>query len=63
MKDKTWQLGEAWPFKKYRDQGMTVEMVILTDPKYVLWCMENLRDFYLSEGCKQVLNERLREGD
>ena len=59
MAIKLWQPGEAIPWGKYR--GNTLETVILVEPKYVLWMLDKITNFGLSDGAKQMLNERLRE--
>lgn len=58
---KEYQLGEVFNFGKYK--GISVEVVILTDPGYIQWCLDNIPQFVLSAGSKHALNERLREDD
>jgi len=59
-KIKTYQLGEVIEFGKYAGKGITVEMAIDADPKYIQWCADNVHGFVLSEGSKLALQERFR---
>lgn len=56
---KYYQLGEVMQFGKYK--GMTIETIILHDPRYIQWACDNIPDFYLSDGSKHALQERIRE--
>lgn len=56
---KEYQLGEVFHWGKHK--GVHVETVILTDPAYIQWCLDNIPEFCLSEGAKRALNDRLRE--
>ena len=58
-KIKYYQLGEVMPFGKYK--GVSIEVMIETDPKYVQWLLDNVDNFYLSDGSKKRLQERFRE--
>ncbi len=52
-------VGEVFHWGKHK--GTSVEAVILADPNYIQWCLDNIPEFCLSVGAKHSLNERLRE--
>lgn len=56
---KEYRLDEIFRWGKYKDTS--VEAVILTDPGYIQWCLDNIPEFTLSVNAKHALNERLRE--
>jgi hypothetical protein len=58
---KTYQLAETLTFGKY--SGLTIEMIILTDPDYINWCMDKVPGFRLSDPSKQLLNQTIRENN
>ena len=47
-------LGTVFNFGKYK--GRTVESVILEDPSYINWCMENVEKFSMNEDCKTLFS-------
>lgn len=59
MAVKEYQLDEIFHWGKYK--GIIVEVVILSDPGYIQWCLNNIAEFTLSAGAKHALSERLRE--
>lgn len=54
---KQYSLDSELPFGKYK--GSTIEMVIYDDPKYLTWCIENIRDFVLNDEAYVLYSQEL----
>lgn len=46
-------LNDIFTFGKYK--GMSVEGVIDADPKYILWCVDSINDFMLTNAALAYL--------
>ncbi len=54
-KPTTFNLNSKFTFGKYK--GKEVEPIIVQDPTYVKWCINNVEFFELSDRAKSLLDE------
>jgi len=48
-----------WTFDFGKWKGAMLEDVIIDDPHYVAWCVDEIEDFKISKCAKELLNEYL----
>jgi hypothetical protein len=58
---RTFGLNSRLNFGQYEDELMST--VIRKDPEYVVWCLDNLEWFSLSDGAERELDWQLDQED
>ena len=54
---KTYERGDRLRFGKYKDEF--IEDVIIEEPEYIQWCVENLDNFLLSNDLYKALQKNM----